>query len=127
MEIAFGSRLQAKTIVSRRCELPAKIVEDFQYDLESVDFFNPNAFSPDDPSNPSLSDVIMQIRADEAWAQSRGAGVIIAVVDTGIDGSRPEFPIDKRFEVSWAAEGENAWTDWQGHGTMCAAIAAGSS
>ena len=44
----------------------------------------------------SLADVIARIRAREAWEFSRGAGITIAVVDTGINGERPEFPAAKR-------------------------------
>lgn len=103
----------------------ARIVEDYRYEMEDLDFFNPAAFSPDDIANPSLDDVIEQIRASSAWTQSRGSGVILAIVDTGIEGARPEFSAARRLP-GWAPIGEQPWTDWQGHGTMCASIAAGS-
>jgi serine protease AprX len=47
------------------------------------------------------------------------------VVDTGIVGTRPEFPNSKR-AGHWVAQGDQPWTDWEGHGTMCACIAAGT-
>jgi serine protease AprX len=50
---------------------------------------------------------------------------VIAVVDTGVNGARPEFPAAKR-RGEWAPAGEDAWTDYQGHGTMCACIATGT-
>lgn len=103
----------------------ARIVEDYRYELENLDFFNPAAFSTDDPAAASLHDVIQQIGAPAAWNESRGANVIIAIVDTGIDGRRPEFQNARR-AGGWAPIGENPWTDWQGHGSMCACIAAGN-
>ncbi len=110
-----------------RREYDAEIIEDYRYSLEELDFYNPLAFAPEIEAQASLDDVVEQIGANRAWAQSRGAGVVLAIVDTGIDGSRPEFPVNRRHPQSWAASGENPWTDWQGHGSMCACIAAGST
>ncbi|KGB54763.1 Peptidase S8 and S53, subtilisin, kexin, sedolisin precursor [Sphingopyxis sp. LC81] len=104
----------------------AEIVEDYRYSLEQLDFYNPLAFAPEGEAQQSLDDVIEAIGAPQAWSHSRGEGVVIAIVDTGIDGLRPEFPHYKRHPRSWAANGEDPWTDWQGHGSMCAAIAAGT-
>lgn len=52
----------------------------------------------------------------------------IAVVDTGICGSRPEFPAWKRspIDLPTAFRGDH-WRDPRGHGSMCAAIAAGTT
>ena len=103
----------------------ARIVEDYRYELEDFDFFNPAAFSPDDITSPSLDDVLEQVRATSAWGESRGGEVVVAIVDSGIDGNRPEFGGGRR-HPGWAPIGEDPWTDWQGHGSMCACIAAGS-
>lgn len=100
----------------------AEIVEDFRYDLET-DVFDPIFIGPDDPNNPSLDDVLDAIDAPSAWAKSMGEGVAIAVVDTGIDGSRAEFPASKRVG-HWEPLNAAPWTDQHGHGTMCATIAA---
>jgi len=105
-------------------EFGARIVEDFRYDMEN-DIFATSAFGPDDPADPTLDDVLDLIDAPAAWQDSRGQGITIAVVDTGIDGSRPEFPMSKR-AGSWQAITDTPWTDWKGHGTMCACIAAGT-
>ncbi len=105
----------------------AEIREEFKYDLETYDFFDPSRFGPDVPGAPSLDDVIKMIRADAAWSVTRGNGVVIAIVDTGIDGSHPEFPSWKRVGF-WKPDNDNTpdWSDWHGHGTMCATIAAGT-
>lgn len=102
----------------------AEIVEDYRYELEA-DIFDFENIEPDNTANPSLDDVLTLIRAKEAWPKSRGENVTIAIVDTGIDGSRPEFPQSKR-AGSWEPAGETPWTDWEGHGSMCACIAAGT-
>jgi len=75
-----------------------------------------------------LRDVLQQIRAPEAWERSRGAGVTIAVVDTGVCGSLAEFPTTKRspFNPPSTYSGQH-WSDLRGHGSMCAAIAAATS
>ncbi|GGK22177.1 S8 family peptidase [Salinarimonas ramus] len=103
----------------------ARIVEDFRYDMEPVGPFGHELFEPEDEKSPSLDNVLDRIGAREAWRHGRGSGVIIAVVDTGIDGTRPEFSPSRR-RGAWQTEQDEPWTDWDGHGTMCAAIAAGS-
>lgn len=102
-------------------ELGGEIVEDYRYDLDVI----PSARHAQG-REPSLADVITRIRAREAWEFSRGAGITIAVIDTGINGDRPEFPAAKR-QGAWQPLGDTPWTDWDGHGTMSACIAAGTT
>ncbi|MDQ3908292.1 MAG: S8 family serine peptidase [Acidobacteriota bacterium] len=71
--------------------------------------------------SPSLADILPIIGAEEAWAESKGEGVTVAVVDTGVSGKRPEFPQSKRVG-QWQPIGDDAWTDTVGHGSMCACI-----
>jgi serine protease AprX len=107
----------------------ATVVEDYRYDLEegTRGIFDPANFGPETPDSPSLEDVLALIRAPEAWDDSNGGkGTAIAVVDTGVNGSRPEFPVGKQLG-SWQPDGDTPWTDWEGHGTMCACIAAGTT
>lgn len=107
-------------------EYGAELVEDYQYELELDPLANFEIETEDpEEDDPSLDDVVAKVRADVAWAESRGEGITIAVVDTGIDGTRPEFPVSKR-AGHWTAPGDTPWTDWQGHGSMCACIAAGT-
>lgn len=103
-------------------EYDAEIVIDYQYSLESgADEFD-LPVTEAVPETPSLDDVLDAIKAREAWKETRGAGVTIAIVDTGVNGNRPEFPLAKRRD-QWAPAGENPWLDYNGHGTMCACIA----
>ena len=102
----------------------ARVVEDYQYELEPPE--QENVFvETAEAEEASLDDVVEAVKATKVWSRTRGAGVTIAVVDTGIDGTRPEFPATKRVG-SWQPDGDTPWTDWEGHGTMCACIAAGS-
>ena len=61
---------------------------------------------------------------------SRGAGVNIAMVDTGICGTMPEFAGAKKSQFRWpvSSTGQaDPWTDQVGHGSMTGAIAAGTT
>lgn len=99
----------------------AQIVEDYQYELEPA----PELMADTEVHTESgaLDDVVKLIRADKAHKHARGEGVTLAIVDTGVDGSHPEFAQNRR-AGGWAPQGEDPWTDWQGHGTMCMTIAA---
>jgi serine protease AprX len=76
---------------------------------------------------PSLSDVLNHIKAPNAWSYTRGGGVTLAIVDTGICGALKEFPPQKRspIDLQTAFAGKH-WTDVKGHGSMCATIAGGN-
>lgn len=115
-----------KDLAMYQSEYGAEIVADYQYSLERSE---PAGFGlpvgPEAPGAESLDDVLRQIGATDAWGTTRGKGVAIAIVDTGVSGSRPEFEPSRRVG-QWAPQGEDAWTDWDGHGTMCACIAAAS-
>lgn len=101
----------------------AEITEDPQYELDL-----PPGWPP--PSQPgpaaSLDEVIEAIGVRETWrAGNRGAGVTLAIVDTGVDGERAEIPPWKR-RGSWQVHGARPYADPVGHGTMCAVVAAGN-
>jgi len=74
-----------------------------------------------------LNEVLEDIRAPEAWRKATGKGTFIAIIDSGIEGSHLEFPDWKRADGHcFFDDGQNPWIDVLGHGTMCAAIAAGA-
>jgi subtilisin family serine protease len=74
-----------------------------------------------------LPEVLDQIQAPQAWELSRGEGVTIAVVDTGVCGSLRELPPIKRSPIDLpSAYAGTHWSDTVGHGSMCATIAAGT-
>jgi serine protease AprX len=120
------NRLEAQLAMYHR-EYGAEVVEDYQYALETAgaedDFLLPVRSEEESlEAEGSLDDVLQAIKAPEAWDRTRGQDVVVAVVDTGIDGSRPEFPAGKR-RGQWAPLDQDAWRDYRGHGTMCACIA----
>ena len=123
--VASAVRNEAATLTLFEREFGARIIEDFHYDLESTELFEAAAFLPEDAAQASMDEVLAMIGAPAAWDDATGEGVIIAVVDTGINGARREIPTSRRVG-GWAPIGEDPWTDWQGHGTMCGVIAAGS-
>jgi len=106
-----------------------EIFEDFRFGLfpgqdswwerqEGVVPFGSNAWS-----SKTQADVLARIRAPEAWAISRGQGVTIAIVDTGVAGDSGFLPSPLSVSPTFAT----AWADKMGHGTMCASIAAAST
>ena len=103
-------------------EFHAETYDDYQYELDTD-----SVIVDADVEDASLTDVLDRIRATVAWEMGfTGRGTAIAVVDTGINAVRPEFPSDKRIG-GWAVPGNDPWTDYRGHGSMCACIAAGTT
>jgi subtilisin len=60
-----------------------------------------------------------QIKSPLAWDCSRGKGIAVAVLDTGIDGQHPDLSANYRGATSFVV-GEPAADDGNGHGTHCA-------
>src|ERR1044071_222046 len=72
-----------------------------------------------------LIDVLNHIKAPQAWNTARGSDTYIAIVDTGICGTMPEFPAWKQADGR-AFDFSDPWVDENGHGSMVASIAAGT-
>lgn len=78
--------------------------------------------------NASLTDVLAKISAPAAWNITKGAGVTVVIVDSGINGDAPDFGKERRSEISLAPSfSDGAWRDALGHGSMVASIAAASA
>jgi len=72
---------------------------------------------------PGLQDVLQSISAPTAWNKSRGKDTFIAIMDSGVCGTMKEFPDWKR-AGGWSFDGSDPWTDYSGHGSMAACVAA---
>ena len=75
-----------------------------------------------DPSY-SKSWALPKIQSPAAWDSSNGSGVIIAILDTGVDGSHPDLAAN--MVPGWNIYDNNSNTaDVQGHGTSVSGAAA---
>ena len=78
------------------------------------------------PPNATLAQVVQQVRAPSAWGITRGQGVTVAILDTGVVDA-PEFA-QKHSPLSFSTDPTlNPWDSDDGHGVMCASIAAGTA
>ncbi|HEX2050065.1 MAG TPA: S8 family peptidase [Actinomycetota bacterium] len=71
------------------------------------------------PQAETIPTGLPQIKAPLAWDCSRGKGISVAVLDTGIDGGHPDLAPNYRGGVSFVP-GETTPADGNGHGTHCA-------
>lgn len=69
--------------------------------------------------------VIDVIDFKKVWSESQGQGVTVAVVDTGVDSSRPDLTGQVLKGMDVTGNGDNAHTDTNGHGTGMASLIAG--
>lgn len=88
------------------------------------------AWVPNDPyytaAPPALSQwAPRRIGAESAWDESRGAGVKIAILDTGVDLGHPDLSgkLDTANDHDFV-NNDSVASDDNGHGTHCAGIAA---
>jgi subtilisin family serine protease len=69
---------------------------------------------------------VNRIDADLAWTKSTGAGIKVAVLDTGIDKTHPDLKDHVKGGVNFVPSrgivDSTAWNDDNGHGSHCAGI-----
>lgn len=71
----------------------------------------------------TIPDGVKQVKAPEAWSTSKGKGIRVAVLDTGIDFNHPDLKDNYVEGVSFVKGARTAMDDHR-HGTHCAGIIA---
>ncbi|MFE0046532.1 type VII secretion-associated serine protease mycosin [Streptomyces albireticuli] len=66
------------------------------------------------------------MHAEEMWETSTGAGVTVAVIDSGVDASLPDLQGQVLEGKNFSDDPGDAHTDPEGHGTKMAALIAGT-
>lgn len=64
---------------------------------------------------------VVRVGADKIWAATRGAGIKVAVIDTGVDPTHPD--LEANLKGGWSAVDKanpNNWKDGNGHGSHVA-------
>lgn len=105
-----------------------EVFEDFQFapfDVPPQEWWKRaprlGAMMPPPWMSKTQADVMEHINAPQAWPESTGVGVTIAIVDTGVDVSIERFAYKSEHSIS--PVDDKPWIDPVGHGTMCAAVA----
>lgn len=80
---------------------------------------------PRDDAGRDLQWALTRLRAEDAWTQATGAGVTVAVLDTGVSARHPDLrgKVDSGFDAIDRRGGADG--DPNGHGTLVAGIIAG--
>jgi hypothetical protein len=82
---------------------------------------------PNDPYYGSQW-ALEKVGAPQAWARSRGRGVLVAVLDTGVDLDHPDLASKVRDDIDWDfVDGDGVAEDAHGHGTHVAGIVAAAT
>ncbi|WP_432052523.1 S8 family serine peptidase [Streptomyces xiamenensis] len=83
----------------------------------------PAAQAADTPQHPWYFD---SLRVEEMWEHTKGEGVTVAVIDSGVDSSLPELEGQVLEGTDLTASPQGAHVDTDGHGTDMAALIAGT-
>lgn len=105
--------------------IAALIAHNPKFEFAEVDgMVQPNA-SANDPYYSSAWH-LQKIQAPLAWDVSLGDGVVIGILDSGVDGTHPDL-VGKMVAGYNFYDNNTDTTDVHGHGTACAGAAAASS
>lgn len=65
------------------------------------------------------------VQAPQVWSMTKGEGIKVAVLDTGIDATHPDLAPNFKKGRNFTTSNPDDYLDRQGHGTHCAGIIAG--
>lgn len=69
---------------------------------------------------------VKMIHAQKEWKETKGAGINIAILDTGIDFNHQDLKDRVKGGINFTSNDKNDYMDRKGHGTHCAGIIAAS-
>ncbi|MGW3293996.1 S8 family serine peptidase [Streptomyces xiamenensis] len=81
------------------------------------------AQAADTPQNPWYFDTL---RVEQIWEHTKGEGITIAVIDTGVDATLPELQGQVLEGIDISASPQGAHIDSDGHGSNMASLIAGT-
>lgn len=85
----------------------------------------PSTTTPNDPQFPNAWH-LTKIQATTAWDFSKADGIVIAILDSGVDGTHPDL-VNQMIPGWNAVDGSSTTSDINGHGTAVAGTAAAAS
>lgn len=122
----YGSRTHAVEVApGSEAAMLQKLRADPSIKFAELDMLAPAAATTNDPLLANAWH-LTKIAAPAAWDIGTGSGVIVAILDTGIDGTHPDLAAQMVGGWNFYDNNSNT-TDVQGHGTAVAGAAAAAA
>lgn len=83
------------------------------------------AYAQEAGDHPAAHEQLAPLAADQAWQHSTGAGVVVAVLDSGVDATHPDLAGRVLPGRDYVDESTDGRVDPVGHGTTVASLVAG--
>jgi len=122
-QIGAGIRYVYNVIPGIAATVDERDIDDIEAD-EDVDLVDPDGIVY--ALQQTLPWGVDRIDADLAWSKSKGRGVKVAVVDTGIDYTHPDLSANYKGGYDYVHDHADPMDD-NGHGTHCAGIIAAAN